>query len=370
MYIYQNHDWPSFVWDDESIKSLLPKIYELQGNLKGKLSTLGFSWVEEAQMKMLTEDVLKTSQIEGHILNADSVRSSVARRLGMDTEISTLPHDRHIEGIVDMLFEASAGYNEPLTHERLFGWHAALFPGGYSGIHKIHVGGYRPDDSDPMLVVSGFLGREKIHYEAPKASTLLKEMGAFLNYANLNTSTDPILKAAVAHLWFVTLHPFEDGNGRIGRAICDLLLAKAALSSKKFYTLSSQIEKDRKNYYHFLETTQKGTMNITHWLVWFLESLFKALEHSFEIIEDVLLKAQFWNKARENSLSPRQIKVLKKMLHGFDGKLTSSKWGLITNCSQDTALRDITQLLEWGVLEKSYEGGRTTHYVLAINSLL
>jgi Fic family protein len=316
----------------------------------------------------LTEDVVKTSEIEDEVLNVESVRSSIARRLGVDIG-AVAPVDRHVEGVVEMVLDATSHSAEPLTTERLLGWHAALFPTGYSGLNKIAVGQWRNDAAGPMQVMSGPLGRRKVHFLAPPAEVLAVEMARFLAWANEEAGEPVLVKAGLAHLWFVTLHPFDDGNGRIARAVGDLFLARADGSPQRFYSLSAQIQRERKDYYDVLERTQKGTLDVTGWLSWFLGTLGRAITSAQTTLDAILVKARFWQRwaliEQGRPLNERQVKLLNRLLDGFEGKLTSSKWAAIAKCSPDTALRDITQLLELGALKKSPGGGRSTSYVLA-----
>lgn len=335
-----------------------------QGFLLGRLVDVGMGLREEASLAALTDDVVQTSAIEGEALNVASVRSSVARRLGMDIG-ALAPVDRHVDGVVDMVLDATRHATAALTQARLFGWHAALFPTGYSGLSRIRVGEWRDDATGPMRVVSGSIGREKVHFEAPPADRMTAEMVRFLNWMNKAPAGQPaLLRAGLGHLWFVTLHPFDDGNGRIARAIGDLLLARADGSPQRFYSLSAQIQRERSAYYDILERTQKGDMDVTVWLQWFLATLLKAVEHAHGTLDQVLVKARFWQWASGVPMNARQIKVLNRLLDGFEGKLTSSKWAAMAKCSQDTALRDITELVLADVLQKADGGGRSTHYVL------
>jgi Fic family protein len=320
---------------------------------------------DRASLASLTEDVLKTSEIEGEMLNAESVRSSIARRLGMDIG-ALAPVDRHVEGVVEMVLDATARSNEPLTAERLWGWHAALFPTGYSGMSKIATGRWRDDANGPMQVVSGPIGRCRLHFQAPPAETLSDEMAHFLAWANAASGEPALIKAGLAHLWFVTLHPFDDGNGRIARAVSDLFLARADGSPQRFYSLSAQIQRERKTYYDVLERTQKGTLDVTGWLSWFLGALARAVDSAQATLDAVSFKARFWQGWAGTPMNERQVKLLNCLLDGFEGKLTSRKWATIAQCSPDTALRDITQLLEQGVLRKSPGGGRSTAYELTV----
>lgn len=317
---------------------------------------------DEASLAALTEDVVQTSAIEGETLNVASVRSSVARRLGVDIG-ALAPADRHVDGIVDMILDATSKAMVPLTTERLFGWHAALFPTGYSGINAIKVGHWRDDSNGPMQVVSGSIGPEKVHFEAPPANRLAAEMARFLAWLNDSSPKEPALvRAGLGHLWFVTLHPFDDGNGRIARAIGDLLLTRADDSPQRFYSLSTQIQRERKAYYDILGRTQKGDMDVTQWLAWFLVTLLKAIEHAHSVLDQIFTKTKFWQHAATIPMNARQIKVLNRLLDGFEGKLTTSKWAAIAKCSQDTALRDITEMLQRELLQKAAVGGRSTHY--------
>jgi Fic family protein len=330
----------------------------------GRLADVGMALRDQASLAALTEDVVKTSEIEGEQLNVESVRSSIARRLGVDIG-ALAPVDRHVEGMVEMVLDATVNCHAPVSRERLFGWHAALFPTGYSGLAKIQVAGWRDDASGPMQVVSGPLGRQKVHFEAPPADRLAVEVEHFLAWLNADSAEPPLIKAGLGHVWLVTLHPFDDGNGRIARAIGDLLLARADGSPQRFYSLSAQIQRERKAYYDILERTQKGTMDVTAWLLWFLESLQRAVDQAQQTLDAVLLKTRYWQRWATLTLNERQVKVLNRLLDGFDGKLTNSKWAAIAKCSPDTALRDINDLLARGVLSKAGAGGRSTSYELA-----
>lgn len=363
MYIYQQKKWPDFSWDVSKLASLLASVRHKQGKLTGRMISLGFDLQEEAMLQTITQDVLKTSEIEGEHLNVDQVRSSVARKLGMDIG-GLIPADRHVEGVVDMLLDATQHYERPLDEERLFGWHAAMFPTGRSGMHKITVGSWRTPEAGPMQVVSGAMGKERVHFEAPKSEIVAQEMEAFFSWFNSEVSIDPVLKAAIAHLWFVTVHPFDDGNGRIARAVTDLQLARSDESKQRFYSMSAQIQKERKHYYEVLEKTQKGDLDITKWLLWFLSCLERALVQAEETLNSVLNKANYWNFLNTKSLNDRQKLMMNKLLDGFDGKLNTSKWAKITKVSTDTALRDIQNLEEQGVLVKQSGGGRSTSYEL------
>jgi Fic family protein len=362
-YVHQLTDWPRFNWDQDGLAVPLADIRHRQGRLLGRMESLGFSLQREAELETLTLDVVKSSEIEGEHLNADQVRSSIARRLGMDIA-GAVPADRNVEGVVDMMFDAIQHFDKPLTEERLFGWHAALFPTGRSGMRKITVGAWRDDADGPMQVVSGPMGKERVHYEAPAAPLLDKEMSRFLEWANEPGKIDPVLRAGLAHLWFVTIHPFDDGNGRIARAIADWSLARSEKSAQRFYSMSSQIRQERRAYYDILERTQKGPLDITPWMLWFLDCLGRAFEGTESTLATVLYKAQFWQKYEAVSMNDRQRLLLNNMLDGFEGILTSSKWAKIARCSQDTAIRDIQDLIVHGVLKKDSGGGRSTSYSL------
>ena len=360
-YIYQYDNWPNFTWNEQEIQVILGKVRYLQGKLSGQMSALGFSLQAETLLSTLTSDVLKSSEIEGELLNYEQVHSSVARRLGMEFAGMINP-DSDVEGVVEMMLDATQNYKQPLNEERLYGWQAALFPVGRSGMHKIDTGCYRKGE---MQVVSGPLGKEKIHYQAPFPDQVKTEMDVFLNWFNNDTKIDLVLKAAISHFWFIIIHPFDDGNGRIARAISDLLLARSDDSSQRFYSLSSQILVERKMYYEILQKVQFSSGDITVWLNWFLNCLFRALESTEETTKKVLHKAEFWDMHKETVLSGRQRLMLNKLLDGFDGKLKSSKWAKINKCSPDTALRDIKDLIEKGILKQKESGGRSTNYELA-----
>lgn len=365
-YIHELKNWPQFTWDPSKITPLLASVRHQQGRLLGRMETLGFNLRAEATLQTLTQDVLKSSEIENEILDYDQVRSSIARRLGID--IGTLaPADRHIDGVVDMMLDATQNFAKPLHSERLFGWHASLFPTGYSGLQKIRTGVWRDDADGPMQVISGAFGKERVHFEAPSAEKLDQEIKQFLKWFETSDNADPVLKSAIAHLWFVTIHPFEDGNGRIARAIADMALARSEASPQRFYSMSSRIRTERKSYYEMLERTQKGDLDITEWLIWFLECLEHAIAQAEDILGNVLAKSRFWDAHKDKSFNERQRLMLTKLLEGFDGHLTSSKWAKIAKCSPDTALRDITILLEYGVLTKDTAGGRSTHYLLIMH---
>jgi Fic family protein len=363
MYIHERNEWPDFHWNQATLADQLAGVRHLQGRLLGRMEALGFPLREEATLQILTQDVLKTSEIEGETLDARQVRSSIARRMGLD--IGALPQiDRNVEGIVEVMLDATRHHDAPLTRERLFGWHAALFPTGRSGMRRITVGGWRTAASGAMQVVSGAFGHEKVHYEAPGSDRLEKEVSAFLKWLNGATPADGVVKSALAHFWFVTIHPFEDGNGRLARAIADLLLARSERSSQRFYSLSAQIQQERKAYYEVLERCQKGTLDVTTWIEWYLNCLQHAIEASAGTLESVLMKARFWKAHAGEPFNDRQRAVINRLLDGFEGKLTSSKWAKLTKCSQDTALRDISDLLNRQILIKDPAGGRSTSYAL------
>jgi Fic family protein len=362
-YIHELRDWPSFIWDHSRLAGKLAAVRNRQGRLTGRMEELGFKLRNEANLEALTEEVTKSSEIEGEILNRDQVRSSLARRLGVDIGALT-PSERNVDGVVEMMLDATGKYDRPLTSERLFGWHAALFPTGRSGLSKITVGAWRLAESGPMQVVSGRIGRERVHYEAPKAERLVDEMKGFIAWFNDSQDIDPVLMAAVAHLWFVTIHPFEDGNGRIARAIADMALARSEDSSQRFYSMSAQIRQERNAYYNILEATQKSDLDITEWLEWFLDCLDRAFDRAETILASVLRKSRFWKKHAGETFNDRQRAMIERLFNGYEGKLTSSKWASIEKCSQDTALRDIEDLLSRGVLTKDAAGGRSTSYSL------
>lgn len=360
MYIHELKEWPNFSWDHESLGAMLVQIRHQQGRLIGGMESIGLHPRDETFLHTLTQDVLKSSEIEGEILDRSSVRSSVARHLGMENAaLKSL--DRNVEGIVEMIIDATQNFDQPLTKERLLNWHATLFPEGRSGFSKIKAGALR---SGPVQIVSGHFGKEKVHFEGPSADRLDHEMDLFLQWLN-GDETDPVLKAAVAHFWFETIHPFEDGNGRIGRAIADMLLARSENSPRRFYSLSAQIQLERKHYYSILEKTSKGGIDITPWIAWFYECLGRAIESSLASLAIVVHKTQYWDALSDVPLNERQRKMINLMLEGFKGKVTSSKWAKITKCSQDTAYRDILDLTHRGLLLKNPGGGRSTSYSLS-----
>ena len=360
-YIYQYESWPNLTWNGHEIQVVLGYVRHLQGKILGQMTSLGFSIREEILLSTLTFDVLKSSEIEGEALDYNQVRSSIARRLGLEFA-GMVSSDRNVDGVVEMLLDATLNYNLPLDEERLFGWHSALFPSGRSGMHKIEVGTYRTGE---IQVVSGAMGKEKVHFQAPSADIVKKEMDIFLNWLNDNETIDLVLKSAIAHFWFIVIHPFDDGNGRIARAISDLLLARSENTSQRFYSLSSQILHERKGYYEMLQKVQFSNGDITEWILWYLNCLNRALLNTENSLKRVLLKADFWEKHKETPLNARQRLMLNKLLDGFEGKLTSTKWAKITKSSSDTALRDIKDLIEKEILRQDKSGGRSTNYELA-----
>ena len=364
IYIHEHPDWPYFHWDQGGLAGPLADVRNRQGRLIGRMEALGFDLRREAALETLTEDVLKSSEIEGEALDGQQVRSSIARRLGMD--IGGLRHiDRNVEGIVEMMMDATESYARPLTAERLHAWHGSLFPTGTSGMRRITVGAWRDDGDGPMQIVSGPVGRQRVHFEAPPAARIDEEMRAFLDWFNAPAEIDEALKAGLAHLWFVTIHPFDDGNGRIARAIADMALARSEGSTQRFYSMSSQIRRERTDYYDILERTQKGAMDVSAWMGWFLDCLGRAIDGAQATLSGVLDKARFWERAAHVPLNERQRRVINRLLESeFKGKLTTSKWAKLSNCSQDTALRDITALMESGILVRNPGGGRSTSYDL------
>jgi Fic family protein len=359
-YIYEHKNWTDFTWDDKAINAIFGEVRLMQGKIIGQMNALGFSAKEEATLTALTLDVVKSSEIEGELLNYEQVRSSIARRLGINTA-GLVPSSRHIEGVVEMMLDATQRYKLPLSEKRLFGWHAALFPIGYSGPYAIEVGRYRKGE---MQVVSGAMGKEKVHYEAVKQKLVKAEMDKFLNWLNNDNKLDPVLKAAIAHFWFIIIHPFDDGNGRIGRAITDMLLARAENSGERFYSMSSQILVERKRYYEILQKVQHSTGDITEWLEWFLHCLKNAMLATESTTQTILHKAEFWKLHEQTHINERQRLMLNKLFDGFEGKLQTSKWAKITKTSNDTALRDIKDLVEKGILQQTHERGRNANYEL------
>lgn len=362
-YIHLLSKWPDFKWSHEQVLPELAAVRHKQGRLKGYMEVLGFVLRNETTLHTLTLDVLKSTEIEGEFLNSDQVRSSIARRLGMDIA-GLVPADRNVDGVVEMMLDATQNFKKPLTKERLFAWHASLFPTGRSGMYKITVGDWRDNEKGPMQVVSGAMGKEKVHFEAPEAKRLEKEMTLFLKWLNKKDGLDAVIKSAIAHFWFVSIHPFDDGNGRIARAIADMHLTKADGDQQRFYSMSAQIRADRKGYYNILEKTQSGSLDITKWLLWYLHCLDQALNVSEKVLKSVLNKTRFWDTHRNTTINERQRLLINKLFDGFDGKLNSSKWAKIAKCSADTALRDIQDLMTKKILKKEAAGGRSTNYVL------
>jgi Fic family protein len=365
MYIHQRPAWPGFFWDAHYVSPLLARVRNQQGRLLGRIADWGFELKEEASLESIVSDVLTSSEIEGEMLPADQVRSSVARKLGLEYA-GLVPVSRDVDGVVDMLLDATQNYEQALTHERLYGWQAALFPTGRSGLSKVQTGQYRKHGPEsPMQVISGGFGRERVHFQAPASERVLGEMSAFLKYINEEApEQDPVIRAAIAHLWFLTVHPFDDGNGRVARAVADMMLARADESKYRFYSMSSAILEARKSYYTILERTQKDDLEITEWLRWFLTTMLSALDQSEQLIEQTFQKARFWQCHAATSFNDRQKEMLNRLLDGFTGNLTSSKWAKITKVSQDTANRDINDLIGKQVLKTAESGGRSTHYLL------
>jgi Fic family protein len=364
IYIYQKQGWPNFTWKQESLLDLLSAVRNKQGRIMGRMEGFGFTDQSKAMLENLTTDIVKTSSIEGEILNANEVRSSIAKRLGIAINES-VPAGRNVEGIVEIIVDACNQFDKPLTKERLCNWHAALFPLGKSGMHNITAGNWRKDDKGPVQVVSGAMGKEKIHYEAPASELVENEMNRFIFWFNNEQTIDPVLKAGVAHFWFITIHPFDDGNGRIARVLADMQLARSDNSTLRFYSMSAQIREQRKGYYDMLEKSQQGTMDITAWIKWFLQCLLDALHATDDVLAIVMQKAKFWQQHKGSKLNTRQHKMLYKLWDGFEGKLNTSKWAKINNCSADTALRDIQTLIQMNILIKEEAGGRSTNYVLS-----
>jgi Fic family protein len=369
MWIYENQNWPNFKWDSEALATKLADLRYRQGRLLGRMEGLGFDLRQEASLSTLTSDIVKSSAIEGENLNSDEVRSSIARRLGLDIA-GLIPAGRNVEGIVEVMLDATQHFSKPLTNDRLFDWHAALFPTGRSGMHRIIVGGWRTNDAGPMQVISGPIGRETIHFEAPSSDRLENETQAFLVWFSKSGDIDPVLKAGIAHFWFVTIHPFEDGNGRIARAIGDMALARADGSSDRFYSLSTQIESDRKNYYQQLEKQQRSSLEMTGWLEWFLDCLGSAISNAEKALGNVLFKAQLWERINKNPVNERQRVIINRMLENdFKGHMNTSKYATMGKCSNDTALRDIQNLKKRGIFIQNPGAGRSTSYRLSAKHL-
>lgn len=364
MYIWREDDWPQFRWDAQALLMPLAEARHRQGHLLGQMQRLGFDLQCEAELRATTEDVIKTSEIEGERLDMASVRSSVARRLGLP-DGGVLPPDRKIDGIVEMMLDALRNHAIPLAQQRLFGWHAALFPTGWSGLHKITIGDWRTDSAGPMQVVSGPIERPKVHYEAPPANRVGSEIEQFLTWFNQTPAMDGLLRSAIAHLWFVTIHPFDDGNGRIARTIADLALAQMEGTGQRFYSMSAQIQRERSHYYEILERTQRGSLDITAWLSWFVQCYGRAIDAAEVAAQGVLGKAEFWRRFTSEPMSARQTVVLNRFMDGFEGNLSAKKWAAIGKCSIDTAQRDINDLLERGILVRNPGGSKRTSYSVA-----
>lgn len=362
-FVHQHKKWPEFLWDHEILVLKLSEVRNKQGRLLGKMESLGFDLQNEALLKTLSADVLNSSQIEGEHFNSEEVRSSVARKLGMNVE-GLVTSNRFVDGVALVTVDATKNASSPLTQQRLFEWHSSLFPTGFSGSFPITVGGYRKDDKGPMQVVSGAIGFERVHFEAPKSTLVIKEMDAFLKWFNGTQAIDPVLKAGVAHFWFVTVHPFDDGNGRLARAVADMQLAKSENVNQRYYSMSTQLLKERKEYYKQLELAQRGDLDLTEWLSWFLDCLKRTLENTEQALEKVLKKASFWEKHKQTVFNVRQVEMLNKLMDDFQGNLTTSKWAKMQKCSQDSALRDVHDLENKGVLQKDEAGGRSTNYLL------
>ncbi len=365
LYVWQSPNWPQWRYNSSALTPLLAQVHQALGQLLGRMRDQGVGSQSHATLEALTEDVLKTSEIEGEHLNPDTVRSSIATRLGVDIGALS-PADRHVDGVVEMILDATRSHHTPLTAQRLTAWHTELFPTGQSTLAAIREGAWRDDKEGPMQVVSGPVYRRRVHYEAPPAARLPTEIANFLQWFETFQDLDPLIKAGLAHLWFVTIHPFDDGNGRIARAIGDLALARADQSTQRFYSLSAQIQKERKDYYALLEKTQKGNLEATEWLSWFLACLLRALQEADQLLSNVLFKANFWRRWAGTPLNARQSKVINRLLDGFEGQLNNKKWAGLGKCSSDTALRDINDLVDRGMLRRTEQGGRSTSYALAI----
>lgn len=366
-FIHERPGWPSLTWDAASLAHDLAQVRHRQGRVLGRMDALGFEMRDEANVLILTKDAVESSAIEGEHLNEAEVRSSIARKLGVTLAGLSVPRTQRVDGIVEVLLDATQRATQPLTAERLCGWHAALFPTGFSGLRRITVGAWRTSEAGPMQVVSGPIGREKLHFEAPDAAILSKEMDDLLSWFDVAsrdvTTDDPVLVAAIAHFWFVTIHPFEDGNGRIARAIADMALARGDGLTHRFYSLSSQLMVERKDYYRELERAQRGDLDITSWLLWFIGCLDRALSRADELVGGVLRRARSWKRFEERpGLNARQRQIIARLLDDFKGHLTTSKYAALTKCSNDTALRDIEGLVERGILVRNPGGGRSTSY--------
>ncbi len=364
-FIHEHPEWPNFVWDSNVLLGPLAEVRHLQGKLIGEMKALGFPAVQNSAIEALVEDVRASSEIEGENLDRNSIRSSLATHLGIEIGGATA-YDHRVDGIVQVVLDATQNYETPITAARLFGWHSTLFPTGWSGLRPIRVGQWRDDSGGPMQVVSGPLGREKVHFRAPSAELMHVEMDRFMNWFETEVQLDAILISAVAHLWFITIHPFDDGNGRLARALSDMILARSERSNNRYYSMSSQILIDRNAYYDILEKTQRGDIDVTRWLLWFISCLASAITRSESTINNVKARTKFWDSIRSIEMNNRQQKILTRLLEGFEGKLTTAKWAKLAKCSHDTALRDIHDLLIKGLLQQEEAGGRSTSYSLVI----
>lgn len=370
-YIHQLPDWPRFRWDHAKLMPLLATARHQQGMLLGAMKTLGFSFSARANLENLAAEVVKSSAIEGTIFDPDAVRSSIARKLGMPCE-KDMPTSRAVEGAVDVLLDATRNFEVPLTAERLLSWQAALFPTGRSGLQKILVGAWRTPEMDPMRVISGPISREhirrkQIHFEAPPAERLSHEVAEFLRWFEATDEIDLVVRAGIAHFWFVTIHPFEDGNGRVSRAIADLALARAEGSALRFYSMSTQIEQEKRDYYDALEKAQKGSLDITGWLEWFLGCFERAVASALREVERVLRKSARWEKISQRvEPNERQRKVLNALLDAGEEEFSTSRYAKIAGVSLDTALRDIKELLRAEVVFVGSARGRSTNYRLGV----
>jgi Fic family protein len=364
VYIHQQNNWPNFYWDESAVAMVLAGVRYKQGRVIGLINTLGFSQKNESQIETLAKDVLKSSEIEGELLDLQQVRSSLARKLGISIA-GMKASDRKVDGVVEMMLDATQNYDEPLLKKRMCKWHELLFPTGRNSMYQISIGKYRNDKEGAMQVVSGAMGKEKVHFEAPEAKLLSTEMNAFFSWLNKENRMDDVIKSAIAHLWFVTIHPFDDGNGRIARAISDMLLARSEQGNQRYYSMSASICKNRKQYYNCLEKTQKGNLDITEWLLWFLSCMDEALTETESSYNTVLQKASFHDKHQKSKLNERQRKMVNKLIDGIDGVMNTSKWAKMAKCSQDTAHRDILQLIDLKILKKAPDKGRNTNYILS-----
>ena len=367
LYIWQNPAWPEFRWDSDAILKSLGELRFHQGALFTRMKDLGFDIRLQAQAEILIEEALKTSEIEGEILGPKSVRSSVAKRLGLPDAGLMVSRNEKADGLVDILLDATMNYSRELSPEILYGWHAALFPTGYSGFHKLLIGAFRNDADGPMQIVSGPIGREKVHYEAPGAGQIHHEIRAFLSWWQTSfNKMDGIIRSAVAHLWFVAIHPFEDGNGRLARTLTDMALAQDENLSTRFYSLSAQIMSERDDYYRLLEITNKGDGDITEWLLWYTQCMTRALLRSELLLKNILQKARFWKRHAQTELNQRQMKVVNLILEkgpgGFEGGMKNQKYAGIAHTSRATAQRELADLVKKEVFVKNPGGGRSVSY--------